>query len=67
MNIPTPSVNLSANILSALLGFERLHFHEAVSPHDYGFYLLGVVSPPSSAPFWRGGFVTYPDVPPKTP
>jgi O-antigen/teichoic acid export membrane protein len=43
MLIGQASINLSANILSALLGlFSVFIFTRLFSPHDYGVYLLGV-------------------------
>jgi O-antigen/teichoic acid export membrane protein len=43
MLIRQASINLSANILSALLGLLSIFiFTRLLSPHDYGVYLLGV-------------------------
>jgi O-antigen/teichoic acid export membrane protein len=43
MLIKQASINLSANILSALLGLLSIFiFTRLLSPHDYGVYLLGV-------------------------
>jgi O-antigen/teichoic acid export membrane protein len=43
MLIGQASINLSANILSALLGLlSAFAFTRLFSPHDYGIYLLGV-------------------------
>jgi O-antigen/teichoic acid export membrane protein len=43
MLIGQASINLSANILSALLGLlSVIVFTRLFSPHDYGIYLLGV-------------------------
>ena len=43
MLIGQASINLTANILSALLGFLSVFvFTRLFSPHDYGVYLLGV-------------------------
>jgi O-antigen/teichoic acid export membrane protein len=43
MLIGQASINLSANILSALLGLLSVFiFTRLLSPHDYGVYLLGV-------------------------
>jgi O-antigen/teichoic acid export membrane protein len=43
MLIGQASINLSANILSALLGLSSVFiFTRLFSPHDYGVYLLGV-------------------------
>ena len=43
MLIGQASINLSANVLSALLGlFSVFVFTRLFSPHDYGVYLLGV-------------------------
>src|SRR6202451_2216883 len=43
MLIGQASINLSANILSALLGLLSVFiFTRLFSPHDYGVYLLGV-------------------------
>src|ERR1700724_3722726 len=43
MLIGQPSINLSANILSAVLGLLSVFaFRRVLSPHDYGTYLLGV-------------------------
>src|SRR3978361_230916 len=43
MLIGQASINLSANILSALLGLLSVFiFTRLFSPHDYGIYLLGI-------------------------
>ena len=43
MLIGQASINLTANILSALLGLLSVFiFTRLFSPHDYGVYLLGV-------------------------
>ena len=43
MLIGQAGINLSANILSALLGLLSVFFFTRLfSPHDYGIYLLGV-------------------------
>jgi len=43
MLIGQAGINLSANILSALLGLLSVFFFTRLfSPHDYGVYLLGV-------------------------
>ena len=43
MLIGQATINLSANILSALLGLLSVFiFTRLFSPHDYGIYLLGV-------------------------
>ena len=52
MLIGQASINLSANILSALLGLlSVIVFTRLFSPHDYGVYLLALDSPRSSVPF----------------
>jgi O-antigen/teichoic acid export membrane protein len=43
MLIGQASINLTANVLSALLGLASVFvFTRLFSPHDYGVYLLGV-------------------------
>ena len=43
MLIGQASINLSANILSALLGLLSVFiFTRLFTPHDYGIYLLGL-------------------------
>ena len=43
MLIGQASINLTANVLSALLGLLSVFaFTRLFTPHDYGIYLLGV-------------------------
>ena len=61
MLIGQASINLSANILSALLGLLSVFvFTRLFSPHDYGIYLLGVGFAAVVSTF-PGGLVPQPD------
>jgi O-antigen/teichoic acid export membrane protein len=57
MLIGQASINLSANILSALLGLLSVFiFTRLVSPHDYGVYLLGLAFAAVVSVFLAGWF-----------
>lgn len=57
MLIGQASINLSANILSALLGLLSVFiFTRLFSPHDYGVYLLGVAFAAVVSVFLAGWF-----------
>jgi O-antigen/teichoic acid export membrane protein len=57
MLIGQATINLSANILSALLGLSSVFiFTRLFSPHDYGTYLLGVGFATVAGSFFAGWF-----------
>src|ERR1700744_4502686 len=57
MLIGQASINLTANVLSALLGLLSVFvFTRLFSPHDYGVYLLGVGFASVISVFLAGGF-----------
>src|ERR1700755_1844106 len=59
MLMEQPSINFSANILSAVLGLLSVFaFTRLFSPHDYGVYLLGVGFASVISVFFAGWFRT---------